>query len=85
MIAMDAVCMALLAAAASVWEGTSREEHVSTAVIALELYTLIGEFELSSFCIMVTSSRRTTYHICFQSSKVTCRESCGFQLLLVIR
>ena len=45
-MAMDAVCMALLAAAATVWEGTSRERHVSTAVIALQLFTLCGEHGL---------------------------------------
>eukprot|EP00903_Cladosiphon_okamuranus_P006435 g6296.t1 len=37
---MDAVCMGLLAAAATVWEGTSKERHVSTAVVALQLITL---------------------------------------------
>ena len=73
-MAMDAVCMGLLAAAATVWEGTSREGHVSTAVIVLQLITLIGEFEWLRYCeIIVTSPRRMTYHML---SEVPCRETC---------
>ena len=45
-MAVDAVCMALLAAAATVWEGTSREGHAGTAVVALQLFTLCGELFL---------------------------------------
>lgn len=48
-MAMDAVCMGLLAAAATVWEGTTKEGHVSTAVIALQLFTLCGESEITAF------------------------------------
>lgn len=40
---IDAVCMGLLAAATSVWEGTNRERHAGTAVIALQLLMLCGE------------------------------------------
>jgi len=56
-MAMDAVCMGLLAAAATVWEGTAREEHVSTAVIALQLFTLCGESKISTFGTMARGSR----------------------------
>ena len=52
-MAMDAVCVGLLAAGASVWEGTHRERHVSTAVIALQLFTLIGELSCRIFFMMV--------------------------------
>lgn len=45
-MAIDAVSTGLLAAAALMWEGTSRETHVSTAVFALELFALIGESKL---------------------------------------
>eukprot|EP00903_Cladosiphon_okamuranus_P021834 g20077.t1 len=39
-MAIDAVCMALLAAAALQWEGTERAQHSSSAVIALQLFSL---------------------------------------------
>eukprot|EP00752_Nemacystus_decipiens_P002264 g2145.t1 len=40
MMAIDAVCMALLAAAALEWEGTDEAEHSSTAVVVLQLFCL---------------------------------------------
>lgn len=44
-MAIDAVCMALLATAALKWEGTERAKHSSTAVITLQLFSLFGELK----------------------------------------
>lgn len=52
-MAVDAVCMGLLATAALKWEGTERAKHTSTAVIALQLFSLCGElkqFVVSYYC-----------------------------------
>lgn len=42
-MAIDAVTMGLLAVAALRWGGTRRAIHVNTAVMALQLFSLIGE------------------------------------------
>ena len=55
-MAIDAVCMGLLAAATSVWEGTNREGHAGTAVIVLQLVMLCGELR------SVFSAKATIYH-----------------------
>lgn len=46
-MAIDAVCMGLLAAAAIKWEGTDTADRLSTAVIVLQLFSLCGELKLS--------------------------------------
>lgn len=40
---VDAVCMAVLAISADKWEGTSRAEQVDTAVMVIQVVTLLGE------------------------------------------
>ena len=39
----DAACMALLAVSADKWEGTSRAKEADTAVMIIQLVTLLGE------------------------------------------
>lgn len=46
-MAIDTVTMGLLAAVALRWEGTRRASHVNTAVMGLQLFSLIGEANLS--------------------------------------
>lgn len=46
MLAIDAVCMGLLAAAAIQWEGTDTANDFSTAVVVLQLFVLCGELDL---------------------------------------
>lgn len=46
-LAIDAVCMGLLAAAAIQWEGTDTADDFSTAVVVLQLLVLCGELLLS--------------------------------------
>lgn len=48
-MAIDAVCMALLATAALKWEGSERAQHSSTAVIALQLFSLCGKLKRLPF------------------------------------
>lgn len=43
MLAIDAVCMGLLAAAAIKWEGTDTADRFSMAVVVLQLFVLCGE------------------------------------------
>lgn len=40
----DAVCMALLAASAAMWEGTPRAEGIDTAVMIVQMLTLAGKW-----------------------------------------
>lgn len=40
----NAVCMALLAVAADKWEGTPRAKQVDTAVLIIQLVSLVGEW-----------------------------------------
>lgn len=47
MLAIDALCMGLLAAAAIKWEGTGTGDDLSTAVVVLQLFVLCGELQLS--------------------------------------
>lgn len=47
MLAIDAVCMGLLAAAAIKWEGTNTADDLFTVVVVLQLFTLCGEAKLS--------------------------------------
>ena len=81
-MAIDAVCMGLLAAAATVWEGTSREGHVSTAVIVLQLFTLIGEFIWAKFFHHGNGEKSRDIPYAF---KYVMEGTGGFQLLLVTR
>lgn len=41
----DAVCMAVLAVSADKWEGTPRAKMVDTAIVIIQLVSLVGEFE----------------------------------------
>ena len=40
----DAVCMAVLAVSADKWEGTSRAKGVDSAVMIIQLVTLLGKW-----------------------------------------
>ena len=40
----DAVCMAVLAVSADKWEGTSRAKSVDSAVMIIQLVTLLGKW-----------------------------------------
>lgn len=55
-MAIDAVCMAILATAALKWEGTDRAEHSNAAVIALQLFSLCGEMHSLSLRLLALSS-----------------------------
>lgn len=40
---IDAACMAVLAVSADKWEGSSRAKAVDSAVMTVQLVTLVGE------------------------------------------
>jgi len=42
----NALCMAVLAVSADLWEGTPRAKGVDTAVMVVQLVTLLGECSL---------------------------------------
>ena len=44
----NALCMAVLAISADKWEGTSTAKDVDTAVMVVQLLTLLGEWGVSS-------------------------------------